>query len=32
LTARFPTGAAGKGKPIEISVPGLTCPRDGAVK
>jgi hypothetical protein len=32
LTARFPTGAAGRGKPIEISVPGLSCPRDGAVK
>ncbi|MBI5751427.1 MAG: hypothetical protein HZA59_04690 [Hydrogenophilales bacterium] len=32
LTARFPTGAAGTGKPIEISVPGLSCPRDGAVK
>lgn len=32
LKARFPTGAAGTGKPIEISVPGLSCPRDGAVK
>ncbi len=32
LTARFPTGATGTGKPIEISVPGLSCPRDGAVK
>lgn len=32
LTARFPTGAAGMGKPIEIRVPGLSCPRDGAVK
>ena len=32
LIARFPTGASGKGKPIEIIVPGLSCPRDGAVK
>ena len=32
LVARFPTGATGKGKPIIISVPGLTCPRDGVVK
>ncbi len=32
LTARFRTGAQGTGKPVEISVPGLSCPRDGAVK
>ncbi|MBT9614277.1 MAG: hypothetical protein IV108_13520 [Burkholderiales bacterium] len=32
LTARFPTGAAGMGKPIEISVPSLSCPREGTVK
>ncbi len=32
LVARFPTGAEGKGKPIIISVPGLTCPRVGATK
>lgn len=32
LVARFPTGAAGKGKPIVISVPGLSCPRQGATK
>lgn len=32
LTARFPTGAAGTGKPIEIRVPGLSCPRDGVVQ
>jgi len=32
LIARFPTGAAGKGKPIEISVRGLSCPRDGVAK
>lgn len=32
LIARFATGVAGKGKPIEITVPGLTCPREGVAK
>ena len=32
LIARFATGVAGRGKPIEISVPGLTCPRDGVTQ
>lgn len=32
LTAQFPTGVAGKGKPIVISVPGITCPRDEVAK
>jgi len=32
LIARFTTGAAGAGKLIEITVPGLTCPRDGVAK
>ena len=32
LIARFATGVAGSGKPIEITVPKLTCPRDGVTK
>ena len=32
LIARFATGVAGSGKPIEITVPGLICPRDGAAQ
>lgn len=32
LIAHFPTGVEGTGKPIVITVPGLSCPRDGGVK
>jgi hypothetical protein len=32
LIARFRTGADGKGKMIELTVPGLSCPREGASK
>lgn len=32
LIAQFPTGAAGTGKPIEIVVPNLSCPRADAAK
>lgn len=32
LIARFRTGADGQGKLIELTVPDLSCPRDGANK
>jgi len=32
LVARFRTGADGKGKVIELTLPNLSCPREGAGK
>lgn len=32
LIARFRTGADGQGKLIELTLPGLSCPREGAGK
>ena len=32
LIARFRTGAEGEGPALELTVPGLSCPREGSVK
>lgn len=32
LTARFRTGMRGTGKPLEIKVPGLSCPHNGVAQ